>query len=103
MKGMYSMHLLLPHALSQENAIYRIKALSDRLAHEHKNKITSLDQNWNGNQAEIKLKAMGMTFRGSIQVTARDISINLNLPLAAVLLKKQIKQEITKHLKNNLS
>jgi hypothetical protein len=97
------MNFAVPHKLTQEEAFNRVKSLSHSLFQENKKSIRSLNQQWNGNKADIRITVMGMTFKGAIEITANNVSVKLNLPFAAFLLRHQIEEQITKRLKNSLS
>ena len=97
------MNLTQRHSLSKEDAINRVKSLSEQLYQANKKDINSFNQQWKANKADVLITIMRMQFKGQVEVTSHDVCVKITLPFAALLFKKKIEIEIIKHLKNSLS
>lgn len=97
------MNLTQRHSLSQEDAINRIKSLSEQLYQANKKDINSFNQQWKANKADVLITIMRMKFKGQVEITSHDVCVKIALPFAALLFKKKIENEIKNHLKNTLS
>jgi hypothetical protein len=91
---MPNLNIAIPHNLSQDEALQRIK---DAIAHskvEHSNSIKDLQENWNGNVGTFSGSGMGQTVSATITVNASEIVFDLELPFAASFFKRPIETGI---------
>ena len=91
---MASLNFNIPHNLSQEEALGRIKQLIDKLKTEQKGNISSAEENWEGNTGKFKFNAKGFDLAGKINVLPSAISIDAEVPFAVSLFKGRIKEMI---------
>ncbi len=86
----------LPHGLSQEEALNRIKSLLPELQaqYDDPNKLRSVRQKWEGNTAEFSFVAWGFFIAGSMSVGASEIELDLELPTVAMRFKDRIEEAI---------
>jgi len=87
---MPNLNIAIPHNLSQDDALKRIKDAIAQAKVEHSNSIKDLQENWNGNVGTFSGSAMGQTASGTITVNASEIVFNLELPFAASFFKRPI-------------
>jgi putative polyhydroxyalkanoic acid system protein len=86
--------VVVPHQLTQDQALARIKGLIDRLRQRHGDQVTDLQEQWNGYTGTFSGKSRGMQLAGMIAVRPHDIEVSGQLPLLASAFKGQIEQRI---------
>jgi len=91
---MPSLNVAIPHNLSQDEALKRIKDAIAQAKAEHSNSIKDLQENWNRNVGTFSGSAMGQTASGTITVNASEIVFDLDLPFAASFFKRPIEAGI---------
>ena len=100
---MSSLNLNIPHSLSKEEAISRIKNLFSNLKDEHKDMISDVHESWQENKGNFSFKAKGFNLAGDIIVNDSNVQINSDLPFAVSFFKSAISDVITKKAKTLLS
>ena len=53
---------------------------------------------WQTDRAEFRFKSLGFTIKGDVVVEASSITVNLELPFAAMIYKEKAKKAITKNV-----
>src|SRR3954451_255472 len=91
---MPTINLSVPHHLSQDDAIKRIKQLLDKLKTEHADRISDLREDWAGNVGTFSFSALGFAVSGTAAVTPTDVQLSANLPFAASFFKTRIEETI---------
>ncbi len=91
---MANFEMSVQHHLTQEEALQRIQNLLEDTKKEHSDKISELQENWNGNVGEFSLTIMGFSISGKLIVTPSTVDIEATLPFAASLFKGKIKELI---------
>ena len=91
---MPGMSIVVPHALTQNEALTRIKDLLATVKTDYGDKVTDLTESWSGNRADFAFKAMGMGVSGNLVVTSSQIELKGNLPFAALPFKGRIEETI---------
>jgi Putative polyhydroxyalkanoic acid system protein (PHA_gran_rgn) len=91
---MSSIKLHIPHKLTEEEALGRIKTLLHKLKHEQKNKISNVKEEWSHNTGHFHFTAQGFDLSGVIKVHAANIDIHAKLPFAVSIFKSRIKAVI---------
>ena len=100
---MASLKFEIPHQLSQEEALTRIKKLLGNLKRDQQDKISNVKEQWNNETGNFEFTAMGFDLSGVINVNADSISIDAKVPLAVTPFKGAIKQVIEKKARELLS
>jgi len=90
------LNLNIPHTLSKEEALTRIKNLLSNLKEDQKDIVTDVQENWQDNKGNFSFKAKGFNLAGDIVVTDSTVQINSDLPFAVSLFKGVISDMITK-------
>lgn len=80
---MPKMSMQIAHALSRDEARNRVKGMLGDLKQQHGDKITDLNEEWNGDTGQFSFKAMGFNLAGKLQVTDQDVKVDGELPWAA--------------------
>ncbi|MFT3824203.1 MAG: polyhydroxyalkanoic acid system family protein [Chitinophagaceae bacterium] len=100
---MAKLSLNIPHQLPQEEALTRIKGLLNNLKEEQKDKISEVNEQWDGGNGQFSFKAMGFDLAGDITVNDNNVEINSDLPFMVSFFKGQIADLITNKAKELLS
>ena len=91
---MSRLNISVPHALSQQDAMTRIKNLLDKLKTENPGRIDNLREEWADNVGTFSFSAMGFPISGTLAVTPTDVQLSGDLPMAAALFKSKIEATI---------
>jgi hypothetical protein len=100
---MSDLNLNIPHNLSSEEALTRIKKLLTNLREEHKDLIDGAQEEWEGNSGKFGFSVKGFDLGGVIEVNPSSVDINAKLPFAVSLFKGKIAQVITDKAKELLA
>lgn len=91
---MPKLNMSVPHQLSKEEAMTRIRTIFQKLKSEHAGRIDDLQEQWTDDGGTFKFSAMGFPVSGSLAVTPADIKISGDLPFAATFFKSRIESTI---------
>ncbi len=86
------------HQLSQEEAAVRVKDLASRATAAYQGQIKDLEQQMEGNQGTFSFSVMGFKITGQVDVGPQEVKVEVDLPLAAMMVKGRIEAELKKHL-----
>ena len=100
---MASLTMNIPHELSQQEALTRIKGMLQKLKEEQKDMITNMKEDWKGETGNFEFTAKGFDLSGIITVQPSSVDIDAKLPFALSFFKGQIKQVIEGKAKELLS
>ena len=84
----------VPHQLSQQDAMTRIRTLLEKLKTENPGRIDNLREEWADNVGTFSFSAMGFPVSGTLAVTPTDIQLSGDLPMAAAFFKSKIEKTI---------
>jgi len=91
---MPSMTIVVPHQLTQEEAMRRIQNLLAEVKRDYGDRVSDLKETWSGNSGEFSFKAMGFSLSGRMDVTPGEVVMKGNYPLAAAPFKGKIESMI---------
>jgi hypothetical protein len=91
---MPNLNISIPHNLSQDEALKRIKDAIAQAQDQNPGKIKDFQENWNGTVGTLSGSAMGQAASGTVTVNASEIVLDLALPFAATFFKGQIEANI---------
>jgi hypothetical protein len=100
---MPSLDLSIPHQLSQEEALRRIKNLLSDAKRDHGDMIDKLEETWDDNTGHFSFSAKGYDVSGSLEVLPNSIELTSKVPFAVSLFKGMITSMITQKAKELLS
>lgn len=92
---MAALNINIPHNLTKDEALSRIKGLLQQVKEEQANVVSNVKENWQDDKGEFSFTAMGFDLSGLIDVKEDGIDINAELPFAVSLFKGKIKEIIT--------
>jgi hypothetical protein len=70
----------VPHKLSQEEALGRIKSLVADLKSQYGNQVSNVSENWTGNRCDFSLKMKMFKLSGTIEVDDSSAEIRGTMP-----------------------
>jgi Putative polyhydroxyalkanoic acid system protein (PHA_gran_rgn) len=100
---MASLKMNIPHQLTQQEALLRIKSLLSKLQQEQNDKISNVKEDWKDETGKFQFTTMGFDLSGLITVQPSSIDIDATVPFAVSLFKGKIMEIIDKKTKELLS
>jgi hypothetical protein len=100
---MPSINISVPHQLGEEEAASRVKNLLAKVKDRHQDKISNLEEKWEGNQLSGGFTTYGFNIKGTVKVEPNEVKINGSLPIAAMMFKGKIEQTVKEELTRLLS
>ncbi len=94
--------LQIPHTLSKDQALERIKTLLPNLRSQYSDQISDLEEEWSGYQGNFKFKVMGIKVSGHVTFQDKAIMVDGDIPLIALPFKGQIEDTILTEAKKIL-
>lgn len=91
---MPSLNVSIPHHLTENDAILRMKNLFREVVSEYAGTIGDLQEEWTGNSGHVKFSAMGMPLYGTVFVTPSQVDITAELPFTAMMFKGMIESTL---------
>lgn len=70
----------VPHQLSQEEALGRIKSLVEDLKAQYGNQVSNVSESWQGNTCDFSLKMKMFKISGTIEVNDSTAEIRGSMP-----------------------
>ena len=93
-KIMPKLEIKIPHNLTQSEALSRIQKFLPELKAQHSDRISDLEESWNGTTGTFKFKISGFKVSGNLLLGASDVLITGDLPLLSVPFKGIIESTI---------
>jgi putative polyhydroxyalkanoate system protein len=100
---MPSMSITTPHALGAEEASSRLKHFFDKLKERHADKMSNLEEQWEGNRLNYAFSTYGFHIKGDVTVEPNEVKVNGALPFAAMMFKGKIEQTVRDELEKLLA
>jgi putative polyhydroxyalkanoate system protein len=88
----------VPHNLTQEEARSRVERFAEMLRQKMQDKVSDLEQTWDGDTLNFSVKTYGIQLKGGIVVKDNELDLNGDLPFAAMMFKGKIESEIREQL-----
>lgn len=93
------MTISVPHQLGQDEATRRLKEKHAEIKEKHTYTVTDLTETWTSpNSMAFAFKVLGFSLTGNVESLDEAVSIAVDLPVAAMLMKGTIESEIKKEL-----
>jgi hypothetical protein len=100
---MPSLSITVPHSLSAEEALTRLKTFFEKLKAQHQDKMSNLEEQWDGNKLAYAFSTFGFSIKGDLNVEPGEVKINGSLPFAAMMFKGKIEQSVRDELEKVLA
>ncbi|HEY4232847.1 MAG TPA: polyhydroxyalkanoic acid system family protein [Lacipirellulaceae bacterium] len=91
-------HVVVPHPLSQQDAITKLNGFIDLLRSRYKDQLSGLEESWEGNVLSFGFKTYGIQVNGKITVSDHQLDLDGDLPIAAMMFKGKIESTIRDEL-----
>jgi hypothetical protein len=88
--------MAVPHTLSQQDAVDRIKSYSEKMHDKFAESVKNLQESWEENCCKFGFRTFGMDFSGSLTVLDSEVQIESDLPFRAMMFKGRIEKEAEK-------
>ena len=87
---MPNIQVSVPHQLSQDEALKRIQRAIAQAKGQNSDKISDLNETWDGYVGTFSAKAMGYSATGTLTVNPSDVTVTTTLPFFASAFKSKI-------------
>ena len=84
----------IPHALGREEATRRIKEQIPKV----RDNVPGLDEQWQDHTLTFRFQAMGFQVGGALALEDTTANVDVDLPLAAMMVKGTIEQRVREEL-----
>jgi hypothetical protein len=95
---MPSLHVRVPHMLPQQEARERLIRFIDLLREHYGDRVSDLQQSWDGDTLQFRFKAYGFKLEGQITVADHELDAQAKLPLSAMIFRHRIEAAIRDEL-----
>jgi len=93
-RRMSDLKISIPHQLTQDEALRRIKSAIADAKKQYGEKIDELRESWNGNSGTLNVAAMGQKLSVVLTVNSSDVTVQSALPLIAMMFRGKIEAAI---------
>jgi Putative polyhydroxyalkanoic acid system protein (PHA_gran_rgn) len=100
---MPSLSITVPHSLTGEEALARLKNFFEKLKAQHQDKMSNLEESWDGNKLAYAFSTFGFNIKGDLNVEPGEVKVNGSLPFAAMMFKGKIEQSVRDELERVLT
>jgi hypothetical protein len=91
---MPDLNISIPHQLSQDEALLRLKSAIADAKEQYGEKIDELRENWNGYSGTLNVAAMGQKLSVVLAVNPSDVTVQSALPMIAMMFRGKIEAAI---------
>ncbi len=95
---MPKMNLTIPHTLTQEEAITKIKSFMKSNKESMEAQVKDVSHQWEAETLTFAFKTMGMKISGTMTVHEDNVGIRCDLPFSAMMFKGKIESTVTEQL-----
>ena len=100
---MPTIRVSVPHKLTQDEALKRVRKAIDAAKKQHPEKVPDLKETWDGYEGSFSGSAMGNSLAGTLAVEPDEVTVEGKLPLLAMPFKGKIESAIQDTLKRLLA
>jgi hypothetical protein len=93
----------VPHTLSQEEATRRIQERVNLARETFQERVQDLEEHWDGNRLAFRFTTFGFPIQGEVASEPAEVQVNADLPLAAMMFKGMIEQQVREELSRVLT
>ena len=90
--------LEVPHTFTAEEAKSRLERFVDSLQAQYGDKVSELEQAWNGNKLTFGFKTFGFKIAGAIESLEHKLAVTGEIPFTAMMFKGKIESEVKEKL-----
>lgn len=100
---MPDLSVTVPYQIPQAEALRRIQAHVAQLKAQNADKISKLEESWDGYAGRFSASGMGQSASGNILVNPSEVIIEMTLPFAAMFFRGKIESAIRENLSRLLA
>ena len=86
----------IPHQLEKSAVIEKVQPAMEKTASDFQGQNLAID--WQGDKADFQFKRLGFSIKGTVVVDDSEITVDLELPFAAMMYKEKAKKGIAKNM-----
>lgn len=90
--------LEVPHTFTAEEAKSRLERFVDSLQAQYGDKVSDLQQSWDGNKLSFGFKTFGIKIAGAIEALEQKLHVTGEIPFSAMMFKGKIESEVKEKL-----
>ena len=91
----------VPHTHSQDEVKERAAPYIEKIVDDFQG--SDLELEWDGYQAEFSFKSLTFQIKGEVDVEPEQITVNVDLPFAAMIFKDKVEKALNKNLTRAVS
>lgn len=91
----------VPHTLTLDEATERARPALEKTVADFEGRDLALQ--WNGPAAEFSFKSLAFTIKGRVAIDAGQVTVEVDLPFAAMMFKDKVEKAVAKNLTRSLS
>lgn len=88
----------VPHSLPQADAKQRLDGFAKVISEKLQDQVSDLEQSWEGDTLRFRFKTYGIPLSGGIKVEDKQLVVDGELPITAMMFKGKIESSIYGHL-----
>jgi hypothetical protein len=91
-------HFEIPHTLSADEAKSRLERMIESLQAKFQDKVSDMEQGWNGNKLSFGFKTFGFKISGVVESLEQKLDVTGEIPFTAMMFKGKIEGEVKDQL-----
>jgi hypothetical protein len=91
-------HFEVPHSLTAADAKSRLERFVESLQAKFADKVSDLNQSWDGNKLAFGFKTFGIKINGDITALDNQLDVHGEIPFAAMMFKGKIESDVKEQL-----
>jgi len=100
---MATVNIAIPHDLGQEEATRRLQARFHTVKDQFGGQISDLEEEWAPNGLKFGFRVLGLKVSGSVASEPSEVQVAAELPMAAMMFKSTLEQQIRAELSKMLT
>ena len=86
----------IPHQFDRATVIEKVQPAMEKTANDFQGQDPVID--WQEDKANFHFKSLGFSIKGAVVVDDAEVTVDLELPFAAMMYKEKAKKGITKNV-----
>jgi hypothetical protein len=95
--------IVIPHQLTQEEAVARIKEKAVSVRQNYAEQASGASDEWQGNTLHFAFAAMGFQVKGTMAVEPHEVQIGVDVPMMAMMFRAPIEKRVREELEQLLA
>jgi len=88
--------ITVPHGHEQADAVAKAKPAIEKTVSDFQG--SGLEMEWTDSAGTFSFKSMAFTIKGTVDIGPTDVTVEIDLPFAAMMFKERAQKAITKNL-----